>query len=468
MEVVKRAASRFIKWEYAWLTLIVIATLVLHFMVIARPAEPLFDEQHYVPDARRILTEQTTQRAEHPPLSKELIAGGMLVFGDNQYGWRIPSVLFGTAGLVFFYLMCREFDVSRRGASLGTLVLGFEDLYFVQSGIAMLDIFVVAFMLLAFWLYARRAYVASGIGVALSALSKFTGVFTVFVTGLHWVVKRRDRPVAFVGSLLTAFVSFFALYLAFDTAIYHRVVNVISEFARALSATDSLTFVTAKHPSMSRPWEWIFNLEIMPYWYGPHYIALISFGVWALIVPTLVYLGWRAYKGSSGGLFGLAWVAGTWLVWVPLSLITDRISFIFYFLPTVPAICFGLGMGLDELIGYFSTGRLASFRRTKRTQAMQLLPQPAAAGVDLGDATDPTIPAFEASSIVPTETKNEHPPLSDAVPPPIGLSEPARRRRGFLQWGAISFVIVFFLVHFATFVIVAPPLNNWHIENWFR
>ena len=64
------------------------------------------------------------------------------------------------------------------------------------------------------------------------------------------------------------------------------------------------------------------------------------------------------------------------------------------------------------------------------------------------------------------------PALITAVPLASTTPElPARPakwwRKGKLQWAAIAFVVLFFLVHIATFIIVAPPLNNWHIENWF-
>jgi len=42
----------------------------------------MFDEQHYVPDARSILAGNGTQRLEHPPLAKLFIAAGIAIFGD--------------------------------------------------------------------------------------------------------------------------------------------------------------------------------------------------------------------------------------------------------------------------------------------------------------------------------------------------------------------------------------------------
>ena len=112
MEVAKRQITKFWKWEYFWLSLIVVATLILHFMVITQPAEPLFDEQHYIPDARNIITLHNTARTEHPQLGKLAIVSGILTVGDNPWGWRLPSVVFGTAGIIFFYLTCRNLKMS--------------------------------------------------------------------------------------------------------------------------------------------------------------------------------------------------------------------------------------------------------------------------------------------------------------------------------------------------------------------
>ena len=39
----------------------------------------------------------------HPPLAKLLIAGGILIAGDNPLGWRIVNALFGVAGVVILY-----------------------------------------------------------------------------------------------------------------------------------------------------------------------------------------------------------------------------------------------------------------------------------------------------------------------------------------------------------------------------
>ena len=424
--LMKRLIVRFFKWEYAWLLLIVLVTLVLHLVIVGRPAEPLFDEIYYAKDAHVILQQHTTERTEHPPLAKLIIAGGTIVFGDNQYGWRLPAVIFGTAGIVFFYLICRRLNLSRRTATLGAFLFATENLTFLMSSVALLDIFMVTLMLAAFWLYLRGNYALSGVGVALSTLAKFTGLFGIIAIILHWLIMRRDRPIAFVGSLLGALVSFVALFVAFEAAIYHKLVDPIHWLRYALGQTASLTFTSASHPSMSRPWTWVIYPDIMPFWYHPHYIALVSFTIWAMIVPVLVLYTIKAIKRHDDpSVFMLAWFVGTFGVWIPYSLLTNRISFIYYFLPAVGAIVLGVAMGLDRLI-------------------------------NIWQGKEATLPETEV--LAPVE----------GGPPAIAAGPAGRPRKTKLQWAAISFVVFFLLLHIAIFVIVAPPLNDLSLENWFH
>ncbi len=39
----------------------------------------------------------------HPPLGRHLIAAGILLFGDDPFGWRIASVIAGASGIVLAY-----------------------------------------------------------------------------------------------------------------------------------------------------------------------------------------------------------------------------------------------------------------------------------------------------------------------------------------------------------------------------
>jgi dolichyl-phosphate-mannose--protein O-mannosyl transferase len=57
-----------------------------------------------------------------------------------------------------------------------------------------------------------------------------------------------------------------------------------------------------------------------------------------------------ARRGNEVGLFGVSWFALTYVSWIPLSLITDRMSYVFYFYPSVGAVCLGLGWAVSAFI----------------------------------------------------------------------------------------------------------------------
>jgi predicted membrane-bound dolichyl-phosphate-mannose-protein mannosyltransferase len=351
MEIARRIILRLDKWEYTWICLLTLVLLALHFSFIYQPNTPLFDEQHYVPEARAIIQEHKTLHPEHPPLGKLFIASGIVIFGDNPVGWRFFAVICGTASIFLFYLICRQLTIPRAASLLATFLLATENLTFIQSSVAMLDVFSVTFVILAFWLYLKRYYPLAAVAIALAALAKLTGVLALPVIVLHWLIIRRDQPVHFIASMLLAPLSFLLIMPALDFIALRKLLDPISQLKMMLSQSATLKFSTVTHPSLSRPWEWVLLPKIMPYWYQPHYIALVSFTIWALIIPTVGYMTFKTVKGNSAGTFGLSWFAGTYLPWIPLNLITDRVTFIFYFYPVIGSLCIGLGMGLYQLLG---------------------------------------------------------------------------------------------------------------------
>jgi len=364
---IKRSLCRAYRWQYFWLCLLVVATLAMHLVIIASPSELILDESHYVPDAKMIIAEHETLRIEHPPLAKLLIAAGIELLGDNPWGWRLFPVIFGTATIVLFYFLCRRLNMSRDAASIATFLLALENMTFVQASVAMLDVYCLTFMMASFLLYVSRGYWSSGIAVALAALAKLNGALALPVMFFHWLFRRQGRSWWFALTVVMAPVAFVGLMFLFDLAIvrdFSALVDPVSRIKTMLSLSSSLTFATVDHPSLSRPWEWLINYEVMSYWYRPHYMSAISPSIWALIMPAFGYMVYRAVKGNEAGLFGAAWFAGTYLVWIPISLITDRASYVYYFYPTVGAICLGLGLGLSRLLDFYRERRPGKLKKT--------------------------------------------------------------------------------------------------------
>ncbi len=352
MEVAGRWLRRAAGWEYSWLVLLLLLLLVSHFSIIDSPEEPLFDEKYYVEDARTILSGEGELRREHPPLGQLLVTAGMAIFGDEPIGWRFFPVILGTAGIALFYLICRRLELPRSAAYVATFLLTTENLTYTQASIAMLDVFMVTFMLAAFWFYLKGNYPLAGLGVCLSTLAKLSGALALPVIVLHWLVARRDRRVYFWASMALAPLLFFELLPLFDYFVTGGLIEPIGRIKEMLAATSSVTFEYVVHPYESPPWDWLWRVQVMvmPYWYTPPYTGAISFTVWAMIIPGALFMVYQARKGNRAALFGSFWFLSTYLVWIPITLITDRVSFVYYFYPTVGAICLGLGLAFRKTI----------------------------------------------------------------------------------------------------------------------
>jgi len=240
--------------------------------------------------------------------------------------------------------------MSRGAASIAVFLLGLENFTFIQASVAMLDVFYVTLMLAFFLLYLQRHYVLSGIFIGLSALAKLYAAMATPAIFIHWLFSRPQRSRWFALTVVLAPLSFIALMPLFDFAITRQFQNPLVRIAEMMTLSSSLTFASTNHEALSRPWEWILNYEPMAYWYSPDYLGAISPSIWALTIPTALYMLYRALKGNEAGLFGFAWFFSTYLLWIPISLITDRISFVYYFYPTIGALCLGLGLGFYQAL----------------------------------------------------------------------------------------------------------------------
>ena len=361
VNVLKRVMGASARWEYTWLCVLVLVTLALRFSVDLIPDKPIYDEVFYVEDARSILAGHGTLRAEHPPLGKLFVVAGISLFGDGPMGWRFFSIVFGTAGIILFYLVCRQLAMSRRASFLATFLFAFENMSFVQASIAMLDVYCVTLMLASFWLYLKGKYPLAGIMVGLSALAKLNGALALVPIGLHWLLTRRDRPHVFFPSMALSAVAFVGLMPLFDYIPFGKLVSPIGRIKDMLSLSGSLTFANVDNPNALKPWFWIFQIRPIAYWYKPDYIGTMSYTVLAFIIPAAIYMLVKTFRRSDAGLFGFAWFAGTYLIWIPATFIINRVGYPFYIYPTIPAFCLGLGMGLSQLFDVWqvrATGKL--------------------------------------------------------------------------------------------------------------
>lgn len=180
-------------WRSAAIPLAIFLLSHLAFQIgVATPEKLVFDEVHYVPPARQMLQPATASRVlnpMHPPLAKEIIALSMAVFGDNSLGWRYPATLFGALSIVAVYLCGLALLAGEGPALAAALIAFFNQMVFVLSRIAMLDIFALGFGLLATaaFLHGFRKerphllFAVAGLLFGLAAACKWSGLFPLGV-----------------------------------------------------------------------------------------------------------------------------------------------------------------------------------------------------------------------------------------------------------------------------------------------
>jgi dolichyl-phosphate-mannose--protein O-mannosyl transferase len=135
-------------------TLLGVATLVTRLWDISYPADLVFDEAYYPPEAREILElgyeyNRGYTFIVHPPLGKLLIAVGEQLFGYDSFGWRVPSAVAGTIAVVVLTRLARRLTGSTLLGLVAGLLLALDGFSFSLGRIGLLDVFLQVFVVSA-------------------------------------------------------------------------------------------------------------------------------------------------------------------------------------------------------------------------------------------------------------------------------------------------------------------------------
>ena len=102
-----------------------------------------FDETYYARDAHSLLLHgveldhvASGSFVVHPPLGKWMIALGEQIWGFNELGSRMPSVIVGSLSILIFARFVRRITRSNLLGLVGGLLLSLDALEFVQSRIS--------------------------------------------------------------------------------------------------------------------------------------------------------------------------------------------------------------------------------------------------------------------------------------------------------------------------------------------
>lgn len=220
-----------------WLApfLVVVLAGVMRFWHLGYPNAVVFDETYYAKDAYSLLhfgyergwsegandsfvaghptgILSSAEYVVHPPVGKWMIAFGMMLFGDNNpVGWRFSAALIGTLSVALVAIAAWQLFRSVSVATVAAFLIAIDGHHFVQSRFALLDIFLMFWLLATFVLlladrtHARRK-LASKIaanarengGIPADSFMKFgpilefrywrfaAGITAALATGVKW------------------------------------------------------------------------------------------------------------------------------------------------------------------------------------------------------------------------------------------------------------------------------------------
>lgn len=132
-----------------------VATLaaVVTFARLGTPDALVFDEVHYVPDARGMLEVGVEPGfAVHPPLGKWVIAAGIAAVGDTPVGWRVGGALLAVITVAATVGLARRLTGRTWAGVVAGTLLTIDGAWLVPARTAMLDVTLGAFVVLGAYL----------------------------------------------------------------------------------------------------------------------------------------------------------------------------------------------------------------------------------------------------------------------------------------------------------------------------
>ncbi len=316
-----------------------------------------------------------------------LIAGGILLWGDDSYGWRFSSAVFGAIGIALAYLLTLRLTRRRGAAILAACLLLLDGLYFVQSRTAMLDVFLTVFLMaamLAFHGYltappgkSNRFVILTGVFLGLAIATKWSAAYPAAMVGcvVLWRTMTSARPAGSRsrgGEPPLVRLGWIALGLGLVPAAIYLAAHIpffaaghsFQQFVELQRQTLYYhSHLRESHAYQSHWWQW--PLALRPVWYHVNYLGDRIANVYANGNPVLsvafvpavlaVTLAWWKRRDPAAWVLAIGFL-GQWLPWA----LVPRISFAYHFLPATPFGCIAVAVALDALYRRGTVGRVCS------------------------------------------------------------------------------------------------------------
>jgi len=349
----KKLSARTVKIS---LFVIFVFALISRTLWLTSPSNEYFDEVYHAFTARRMLhgdpkawewwntpPEGFAYEWTHPPLAKLGMVLGMVVFGENSFGWRIPGALLGVGSVMLIYLIAKKLFKDELIGLLSASVFALEGLPLVMSRIGMNDSYLLFFSLLALYMFLVDKYFLSAFSFGLAISSKWSAIWLVPILLVSFFVLKKKFKLKYFWFLILPPLVYLACYIPMfltghDFNIFVGVQKQMWWYHTRLEATHSYT---------SAWWSW--PLLVRPiYLYTSNVIGGTVARIYAMGNPVVFWSGavsvlLTAYIAFIERNKKLGFIVFSYFIFFAFWAVSPRIMFLYHYLPSIPFMAIAIG-----------------------------------------------------------------------------------------------------------------------------
>lgn len=351
------------------LGLILSLAAMLRFWNLGTPASLVFDEVYYVDGARDYLAggvEVTNGAAEfvvHPPLGKWLIALGIAIFGDTSTGWRVAAALIGTLSIALIYLVAKRLFGSEYLALIAAGLMTIDGLHLVMSRTALLDIFLMFFLLASFLALLYEKHLATAIFLGLALATKWSAVYFIIAIGIYLVFTNRKKLLIYLPTIPILYLISWTGWFLSDQgwSRNHSSNSIISFIHYHREILNFHTGLKTDHSYEASPWNWLILGRPTSFFYespkscgaencSQEILAMGTPVIWwfGLVALAITFGYFISRREKVAGLILLGVLAN----YLPWLLFPERTTFYFYAISFFPflvlAIIYAIKLYLED------------------------------------------------------------------------------------------------------------------------
>ena len=350
-----------------YLAIILGISALLRIFRLGTPNEVVFDEVYYVDGARDLLAngvELTNGKPEfvvHPPIGKWMIAIGIKLFGDNPIGWRTSAALFGVVSIYLIFLVARKLFKSDFLALLSAALASIDGIHLVMSRTALLDIFLMTFLLGAFTALIYQKYLLMALMLGLGLGTKWSALYFIIAIAIYLFIRERRALISYVIVIPSVYlISWSGWFLSSNGWDRQSSSNsLLSLFNYHKEILNFHTGLETDHPYQASPWNWLILGRPTSFFYdspkncgsdncAQEILAMGTPTIWWLgLISIFIIIGYFIHRrDKSAGLILLALLSN----YLPWLMFPERTTFYFYAIAFQPYLILAITFAIKEFL----------------------------------------------------------------------------------------------------------------------